>query len=140
MMDLIKKLIEASGDRREIRKFAIPVAAVLLAIGLFALWREKAFAWPLIGVSGFLVAGGYLLPAILRPLYVPWMLLAAVLGWVMTRVLLTLTFFVMITPIGLLRRIFGHDSLNRKFPGEQESYWEPWEEPEGGHTRHYKPF
>ncbi len=91
-------------------------------------------------VGQWLVAGGYLLPAILRPLYVPWMLLAAVLGWVMTRVLLTLTFYVMITPIGLLRRIFGHDSLNRKFPGEQESYWEPWEEPEGGHTRHYKPF
>lgn len=140
MMDLIKKLITASADRREIRKFAIPVAVVLLAIGLFALWREKSFAWPLVGVSGFLVAAAYLLPVILRPLYVPWMLLAAVLGWVMTRVLLTVTFFVMITPIGIIRRLFGSDSLKRKFPGEGDSYWEPWEEPEGGHTRHYKPF
>jgi len=140
MMELIKQLIKASADRREIRKFAIPVAVVILAIGLFALWREKAFAWPLVGFSGFLVAGAYLLPVILRPLYVPWMLLAAVMGWVMTRVLLTLTFYLMITPIGLLRRLFGKDSLNRKCPTTADSYWEPWEEPEGGHTRHYKPF
>lgn len=140
MMELIKQLIKASADRREIRKFAFPVATVILAIGLFALWREKAFAWPLIGISGFLVAGACLLPVILRPLYVPWMLLAAVMGWVMTRVLLTLTFYLMITPIGLLRRLFGGDSLKRKFLGNADSYWEPWEEPEGGHTRHYKPF
>jgi hypothetical protein len=140
MKELIANLIKASADRREIRKFAIPVAAVLLAIGLFALWREKAFAWPLIGVSGFLVAGAYLLPVILRPLYVPWMLLAAALGWVMTRFLLTVTFYLMITPIGLLMRLFGKDPLKRAFPGTGDSYWEPWEEPDGGHTRHYKPF
>lgn len=140
MMDTIKKMISMSADRREIRKFAVPIAVLLLAIGLFALWREKSFAWPLVGISAFLVSAAYLLPVILRPLYVPWMLLAAILGWVMTRVLLTLTFYCMITPIGLVMRLFGKDSLHRTFPGTGDSYWEPWEEPEGGHSRHFKPF
>ncbi len=140
MMDLIKKLIAASADRREIRKFAIPVAVVLLAIGLFALWREKSFAWPLVGVSGFLVAAAYLLPVILRPLYVPWMLLAAGTGLGDDQGPAHGDLLLMITPIGIIRRLFGNDSLKRKFPGQGDSYWEPWEEPEGGHTRHYKPF
>jgi hypothetical protein len=140
MKEMLKQLIKASADRKEIRKFAIPIAVLLLAIGGFALWREKSFALPLMGFAVFLVAAAYVVPVILRPLYVPWMALAAVLGFVMTRVLLTLTFFVMITPIGLLRRIFGNDSLNRRFPGNRDSYWEPWEEPDGGHIRHFKPF
>ncbi len=140
MKEMIKQLIRTSADRREIRKFALPIAILLLAVGLFALWRGKSFAWPLMGVSGFLVAAAYIVPVILRPFYIPWMLLAAGMGWLMTRVLLTLTFFIMITPIGLLMRLFGKDSLHRKFPGTGDSYWEPWEEPEGGHSRHYKPF
>ena len=140
MKEMLKQLIKASADRREIRKFAIPIAVLLLAVGAFALWREKSFALPLMGIAAFLVAAAYIVPVILRPLYVPWMALAAVLGYVMTRVLLTLTYFVMITPIGLLRRLFGSDSLNRRFPGNKETYWEPWEEPEGGHIRHFKPF
>jgi len=140
MMEMLRQLIKTSADRREIRKFAVPIAVLLLAIGGFALWREKSFAWPLIGFSAFLVAAAYILPVILRPLYVPWMALAAVLGYVMTRVLLTVTFYFMITPIGLLRKLFGNDSLNRRFPGRRDSYWEPWEEPDGGHIRHFKPF
>ncbi len=139
-MEIVKQLIKTSASRREIRKFAVPIAVLLLAIGLFALWRERPFAWPLVGISVFLAAAAYLLPVILRPLYVPWMLLAAGLGWVMTRVLLTLTFYCMITPIGLLMRLFGKDSLKREFPGTGDSYWEPWEEPDGGHSRHFKPF
>jgi len=140
MKDIIREMIRKSADRREIRKFAVPIAVLLLAVGLYALWREKSFAWPLIGFSGGLAAAGFIVPVILRPLYVPWMLLSLVLGWVMTRVLLSLTFFCMITPIGLVRRLLGKDSLNRKFSDDLESYWEPWEEPEGGHSRHFKPF
>lgn len=140
MKDIIREMIRKSADRREIRKFAVPIAVLLLAVGLFALWKEKSFAWPLIGFSAGLAAAGCLVPVILRPLYVPWMLLSLVLGWVMTRVLLTFTYFIMMTPIGLVRRLLGKDSLGLSFPGEGDSYWVPWEEPEGGHSRHFKPF
>jgi len=50
-------------------------------------------------------------PLVFRPLAVVWFGLSHVLGAVMSRVLLTLVFFLIVTPVGLIRRMLGHDSL-----------------------------
>ena len=51
------------------------------------------------------------------------MVFAVVLGWFMTRVILSLLFYVIITPIGLVLRIFGKDFLEIKKESVQGSYW-----------------
>ncbi|MDQ1558600.1 MAG: hypothetical protein QOD32_1660 [Pyrinomonadaceae bacterium] len=68
----------------------------------------------------------------LRPksLVVPnrlWMGLAEALGFVMTRVILGVVFFLVVTPIGLVRRLTGGDALGRR-AGRGESYWKPYTE------------
>ncbi len=107
------------------RRFGLGTAAVLVTIGGFFVFRGGR-AWP----AGFVVAGlltaaaALAVPRLLLPLCRAWMGLARALGWLNTRLLLTLVFFLMITPIGLLMRVFGHDPMDRRWrrPG-RNSYW-----------------
>jgi len=62
----------------------------------------------------------------LKSIYKVWMKLTIPLGWVMTRAILSILFFLVITPIGLVRRIFGKNPLDLKFNREDtNSYWIP---------------
>ncbi len=117
--------IEA-GDR-QVRSFGRLVGGVLVALALGLAWRQgwTPGALPVgLGVAGAVLAlGGWLAPRLFRPLYRVWMGLALVLGFVMTRVLLTLVFFLAVTPIGLLLRLFGKDPLHRRPDPSAPTYW-----------------
>jgi hypothetical protein len=64
-------------------------------------------------------------PATLRPFHWAWMKLAEAIGWVMNRVLLGITFFVLFTLTGLVVRLIGRDALHRDFRTRRESHWTP---------------
>jgi hypothetical protein len=53
-------------------------------------------------------------PQVYRPIAPLWFGLSAILGTIMSRVILTVIFFILVTPIGLLRRAFGKDPLKMK--------------------------
>jgi hypothetical protein len=53
------------------------------------------------------------------------MILSLALGWVMSRILLTIAFFLIVTPIGLLQRLFGKRPLEIAFRTGANSYWQP---------------
>jgi hypothetical protein len=61
--------------------------------------------------------------------------LAILLGWVMTRVILFLTFYLMITPLGLLMRLFGYRFLDLSWGDRRETFWHsrPSQEPPAMH-------
>ena len=64
-------------------------------------------------------------PQLFRPVAVVWFGLSHVLGIVTSRIVLTIIFFVVVTPIGLVRRLFGTDNLNlRSFKKSHESVME----------------
>ena len=66
---------------------------------------------------------GFLVPIILKPIYLVWMIFAVILGWFMTRFILSLLFYLVITPIGLVLRIMGKDLLELRKEEVQDSYW-----------------
>ena len=59
---------------------------------------------------------------ILKPFYLIWMIFAVILGWVMTRVILSMLFYLILTPIGLITRFLGEDFLSLK-RANSGSYW-----------------
>lgn len=117
--------IDAS--RRALRSFGLLVGAVFLAIAGVVFWRHNWITGTtegvLAGIGAVLVLFGWIYPLALRPVYYVWMGLALVLGYVMTRIILTIVFYVVVTPIGLIRRMLGHDSMNRELRPEQATYW-----------------
>jgi len=110
---------------RDLRKFGLMVGGVLVLLGLLFLWRHHGrspyFLWP----GGALMILGAILPRTLKWVYVGWMSVAFVLGFVMAHVILGLFFFLIITPVGLLARGFGQDFLSLKPDRAARSYWLP---------------
>ena len=99
------------------------MAAGFGTIGAIMLWREVSIAPYLLGIAAAFLAVGILAPPVLRPVEMVWMKLAAVLGFVMTNVILTLVYLLILTPIGLVMRIMGKKFLNLRFDRGQKSYW-----------------
>jgi multisubunit Na+/H+ antiporter MnhG subunit len=64
------------------------------------------------------------------------MAMAIVLGRFMTRLLLTVFFFLVITPVGLIFRLMGRDALHRKLDRQAATYWIPKEYPIQDRTRY----
>jgi len=60
---------------------------------------------------------------ILKLLYSWWMKLAALLAWINTRLILTVLFFLVFTPVGIILRLLKNDPLERRFEKGSLSYW-----------------
>jgi hypothetical protein len=88
------------------------------------IWNHKPTQIFFLSIGAILFLAGLLFPTILRPLNKAWMTLAILLGWVMTRVILVFLFYLVITPIGLIARIFGKHFLDLKIDKSRISYWE----------------
>ena len=108
---------------RELRKFGLMVGGVFVAIGLLSLLRHKSSYPFFLGLGSTLIVFGAIWTRALKCIYIAWMALAFTLGFVMSNVILTLFFFLLVTPIGLLSRLFGKDFLARKLDRPGASYW-----------------
>lgn len=109
--------------RRAITSFAMIVSTALLVIALYQRWRgaERWVVVTLISIAAVLSVLSVVAPSLLRPVYRGWMRFGEVLGWINTRIILTLVFFLVVTPIGLLMRLFGRSPMEPARRGD--SYW-----------------
>ena len=106
-----------------IRKFGVLFCGVTMLIAVILFWRGKG-GWPwFAGASAFFLGTGLFLRVVLRPVYIVWMKFAFLLGWVNTRVFLGGFFYLVLTPTGLLLRLFGKDVLDEKIDRAATSYW-----------------
>jgi hypothetical protein len=112
---------------RELRKFGLLVGGVFALIGVVLLLRHRAAAPYFLSAGALLILPGLIWPRVLKPVYLAWMSLAILLGFVVSGILLTLLFFCVITPIGLVARCLGNDFLNLKLKRSAASYWQPRE-------------
>ena len=105
------------------RKTALIVAGVLAAIALWNLYRGRMTQVAVFGsIAGLLVVIGLLVPAAARAFHNLWMGLAGILGYINSRILLSLLYYGVFTPVGVVRRLLGRDPMRRRAPAES-SYW-----------------
>ena len=105
------------------RKSALVVAIVFLLIAAWNLYRGRATVVIIFGsISAALFVAGMFVPFAARAFHMAWMRLAVALGHVNSRVLLTLMYYLVFTPYGLVSRLVGRDPLRRRGKAG-ESYW-----------------
>ena len=104
------------------RSFGLSVGIVLLLIAAYLLWRERMTAAAIAGGTGTTLLGlGLTAPKLLRWPSALWWKLAMALGYVNARVILSIAFFLVLTPIGLIWRVIGRDPL-----GWRRESWPGW--------------
>ena len=103
------------------------MAAMVAAVFGGALPWLLGHPWPLWPwlLAAALAAGGVLAPRMLAPVYRGWMAFGHVAGWVNTRVLLGLVFYLLMVPLGLVMRAFGYVPMGRRRRPGADSYRVP---------------
>ena len=120
---LLSEIKNIKSGKAELRKFGITLGIVFGLLGSLFLWRGKPYYLYLFALSGFFLFFGLLFPTLLKPIHKAWMALALILGSIMTRVILSILFYLVITPLGLISKISGKDFLDLKFDKSSDSYW-----------------
>ena len=116
-------LKELDLSNANLKKFGRTMAFCLLVIWLVLLLRHKPLFIPLwaIGLIFFILAQARAI--LLKPIYKIWMGLAFCLGWVNTRIILMLVYYLVVTPIGLMMRLLRKDILSLRLDKAARTYW-----------------
>ena len=108
-----------------LRKFGLTTGAIIVVLfAFFFPWIFDMAAMPLWPwfIAGFLWVPALLIPRVLRPVYSTWMKIGHAIGWVNTRIILGVLFYVLVLPMGLIMRLFGKDPMARKTDKSASSY------------------
>jgi hypothetical protein len=129
-----------STDIKSIRRFGIIAFIFFGCLSGLGFWWQKPIPSYLFGFLSLLGLGFILLPLTLKPVHDAWLRIAHFLGRVVTTMILTLAYYLVITPAALIKRIFGGRPLPLKPDKNASSYWVTREEPAQPRERFLKRF
>jgi hypothetical protein len=125
------------GRNHRLRSFGLLVGGVFAIIALWPMICKHADArsWAL-AASAVLILPALLAPRLLMPIYHVWMAVGRGLGWINTRIILGIIYYLTFTPISLLMRISNKDPLRRNFEPASASYRLLRNGRQGSHMNH----
>ncbi|OGX15637.1 MAG: hypothetical protein A2166_02585 [Omnitrophica WOR_2 bacterium RBG_13_41_10] len=110
-------------DTKDLRKFGITMGIAFAVITFFILFRHKQGIFATLSVSILFFIFAFIMTNLLKPVYILWMKLAFILGWINTRLILIIMFYLVLTPMSIVLRLLGKDLLDRKIDKNRDSYW-----------------
>ena len=121
---IIEEIRNIKSETSDLKKFGLLIGAILFLGSLYLLWKQQhnyAVAGFILGVV--FAALAFVRPVVLKPLQRAWMAMAVVMGFVMSRIIVAVIFYGMVTPIGLAGRLAGKKFLELKIDKAAASYW-----------------
>lgn len=112
-----------------VKKTAITVGIVLILISLLLWYLGKTSFIYFSIIGGLFVILAFIAIPVLRPFHKLWMMLALAMGFVMSRVILTILYYFILTPIGLIAKLVGKKFMPLGFDKNVATYWEKRENP-----------
>ena len=105
------------------RSFGLLFFIVFLILGLWPLKNSGNLNYYLVGVSGVFLVLGLINSKLLSPLNKAWVKFGEILGSIIAPIIMAFVYFIFLTPISLIVRVFGKDLLGIKFNKKLDSYW-----------------
>lgn len=132
-MSLVR--INRNPSARDLRIFASLWLVFLGGLGAF-LWRQEAtVAAGWIGLAALAVfVPGMVAPRLVRVIYLGAVYATFPIGFVVSHLILGIVYYLVLTPIGLVLRLSGHDPLTRRFEAGKTSYWKARGAPKSAHS------
>jgi len=121
---LIEELKHIDTSDSAVKKTGLTVGVVLVLISLLLWYLGKTSFVYFSAIGGLFVILAIVANSVLRTFHMLWMTLALLMGFVMSRIILTLLFYLVITPIALLAKIVGKKFMPLGFDKSTSSYWD----------------
>lgn len=143
-MNIIKEIRDeikaaySEPTNRDLNTLALIFLLLPSVIGLYLLYWKGAssgYVWIVVGTVLF---GARLVPPLFRLIYRAWITFSIILGYFVSRVILTLIFLFVITPTCLLMRLFAKDPMERKLDPNKATYWQKREQPSETSVERYE--
>jgi hypothetical protein len=107
-----------------LRRFGLTIGFAFLVFSGLLQFRHRGSGWPFVTLAILLLLFSAVAPNFLGFVYQPWMRVAAFVGSVSSRILLTILFYLVVTPIGLLQRLFGEQLIDLRIKTNDATYWQ----------------
>ena len=120
----IKEIRNIKSGKKELREYALTVGVIYLIILTVAVFFKHINVSPNLFIAGvaFIVLG-LSFPVLYKPFHKIWMAFGIIMGFFVSRLVLTILFYFVLTPMGLIARLLGKDVLNQKIDKNLTSYW-----------------
>ena len=105
------------------RSFGLLFFIVFLILGLWPLKNFGNLNYYLVVASGFFLVLGLINSKLLSPLNNAWIKFGEILGLIIAPIVMAFIYFIFLTPVSLVVRVFGKDLLRAKFNKKIDSYW-----------------
>tara|TARA_A100001011_G_scaffold169971_1_gene178903 strand:+ start:283 stop:663 length:381 start_codon:yes stop_codon:yes gene_type:complete len=106
-----------------VKSFGILFFIVFFLIGVWPLFKGLDLRWWSIIISLVFLTLGIIKSKFLIPLNKYWIKLGEFLGKIIAPIIMLLIFFILITPLSILLKIFSKDLLNLQMKKSDDSYW-----------------
>lgn len=132
------KAAEVEPTNRDLNILALLFLGIGCAIGAYVLfWKgsTNGYIWMAVGA---LLSVTRLIRPLFQSIFRFWVGMSVVLGYFISRILLTGIFFIVITPTGIIMRLTGKDPMERKLDPDAPTYWNPREHQEDTSVERYE--
>ncbi len=137
---IFSEIKNIKSSRHDLRHFGLIVGGIFVVLSLYFWWKGKNLAGFFLLVGILLEVFGALAPVALRPFHKMWMTAGILLGWIMTNVILTLFFYLVITLFALIAKLVGKRFLDTGFGQAVPTYWRKRESREASRVDMEKQF
>jgi len=135
---LIAEIKNIKSSRSDLKKFGLTIGISFLTLGgVLFLFNKGVFPY-FIALGAVFVLIGLTIPEILKPIQKVWVAFSLVFGWLTTKVILSIIFYGVVTPIGIISKIFGKHFLDLKIDKLKNTYWSYRDVPKASPKEYYE--
>jgi Saxitoxin biosynthesis operon protein SxtJ len=123
--DVRHELTNLDNSTKNLRKFAVTIGVIFILFSVWLLYNNifTLFSYIFLPSATLLIYLGFVYPKRIKKAYKIWMGIAFILGWFVSRFLLSILFILVLTPIGLIAKVVNKKFLNLDFKQRGNSYW-----------------
>ena len=123
LKEILEEIKEIQSSKKELREFGLTLGIIFAVLGGWGFWRHKPHVEYFLALSAALLVLAFAAPAFLKPFQKIWMSLALLMGWVMSRVILSVLFYGILTPLSLALHLSGKELLQKKWREKKDTFW-----------------
>jgi len=122
-MGIVEDIQNIRSGKKELKSFAIALGGALFLFGTINFFKSHNFYQYFYGGGILFFLFGFFSPKVLIPLQKTWMGIAILVGFIVSVITVLGIFYLIVTPIGVLGRVFGKRFLETSFDKDSESCW-----------------